>query len=96
MNATQITEASPASALLEAVYAHHQANDTLNFLTDSRSYPKKVLLAVWRPAGAFVMTIDKSEYDGLALAAIFGFHPATRDTAMSRAIEQRNALPSKK
>jgi hypothetical protein len=78
--------ASPASILRDAVEAMHRPGDLLNFLTDSVSYPDKVLLAVWRPNALFVMTIDKAEYDGLWIAGLFGFEPAPPKTAMDKAL----------
>lgn len=80
---------SPASALLEAVCAHHRAQDRLNFLTDSESYPDKVLLAIWQPAAAYVIAIAKSEWDGLATAKLFGFEHVPKP-AIERAKEKKH------
>lgn len=65
---------TPAAALLAAVIAMHAPGDTINFATDTKSYPDKVLLALWLPAGACVITIDAAEYgDGTRLGAVLGF-----------------------
>lgn len=67
---------TPAAALVNRVRELHRETDTLNFVTDATSYPSKVLLALWLPAGTCVLTIDATEYDGLAVAKILGFPDA--------------------
>ena len=79
---------SAASDLLDAVCKHHRANEDLNFLTDSESYPDKVLLAIWRPAAAFVVTVNRAEWNGVKTAEIFGF-TYQRPPAIERAMEQK-------
>ena len=75
---------SPASALLEQCIAMHREGDDLTVATDARGHPGKVLIAIWRPAASFVMSIDASEYDGLALAKLCGFTDLVKPSVIER------------
>ena len=80
---------TPAAALVERVQSLHRDTDTLTFATDVESYPGKVLLALWLPAGTCVITIDAKEYDGLKMAKIFGFPDALPPSALQRTKAQK-------
>ena len=64
---------SAAEKLRDEVDAMHRPQDTLNFTTDHHNHPRVVLMAIWLPAGSFVMAIDKTEWDGMATAKLLGF-----------------------
>lgn len=80
---------SPAALLVERLDAMHREGDELTVATDAQSYPNKVLLAIRRPGFSGVLSIDKSEYDGVAVAKILGFTDAPQPTAMQRAKAQK-------
>lgn len=80
---------SPAAALLDACHAMHRPGDDLTITTDASSYPDRVLIAIWRPAAAFVMAIDASEYDGVVLAKLCGFADLVMPTAMERSTKMK-------
>ena len=51
----------------------HQPGDRLTLITDSESIADRVLVAiVMEGVAAFVMTIDRAEYDGLAILRLLG------------------------
>ena len=60
--------------LRDRVEAMHQHGDRITVLSDSETYADRVLVA-FRLEGvaAFVMAIDRSEYDGLAILHAIGF-----------------------
>ena len=80
-----------AAALLNACLAMHRPGDELTITTDACNQPGKRLIAIWRPAAAFVMSVDASEYDGLFLAKLCGFPYLTLPTAMERTIKTKAA-----
>lgn len=65
--------ASPARALRDRVEAMHQPGDRITLLSDSESYVDRVLVAFRLPTAAFVIAIDRSEYDGMAVLRAAGF-----------------------
>ena len=84
---------SPAALLVERLDAMHRDGDELTVVTDAQSYASKVLLAIRRPSFSGVLSIDKSEYDGLTVAKILGFADAQAPTAMQRAQAQKATKP---
>jgi hypothetical protein len=51
----------------------HQPGDRLTLISDSDSYADRVLVAiVMEGVAAFVMAIDRAEYDGLAILRLLG------------------------
>jgi len=67
---------TPAAALRERVEAMFNPGDRVAVLSDMESYVDRVLVAVRLPAAAFVMTIARAEYDGLAILRLLGFSDA--------------------
>ncbi len=59
--------------LRDRAEAMHQPGDRLTFISDSESYADRVLVAiVMEGVAAFVMGIDRAEYDGLAILRLLG------------------------
>lgn len=70
MTAAPIT---PARALRDRAEAMHQPGDRLTFISDSEGYADRVLVAVvMEGVAAFVISIDRAEYDGLAILRLLG------------------------
>lgn len=82
---------TPAAALAAKVDAMWAPGQHLAFATDSLSYADQVLLAIRRPTVSCVISIAKTEYDGLAIAQLFGFEQAKPDP-MKAAIEAKRNL----
>ncbi len=64
---------TPAAALRDRVEAMHQPGDRITVVSDAESYVDRVLVAFRLPTAAFVMAIDRAEYDGVAILATLGF-----------------------
>lgn len=70
-----MTEAriTPARALRDRVEAMYQPGDRIAITSDSESIADRVLVAIRIPSAAFVMAIDRKEYDGMAVLRAAGF-----------------------
>jgi hypothetical protein len=86
------TPITPAAALRERLAELH-AGERITIVTDAESYRDRVLVAVRIPSAEFVMTINRAEYDGLAILKILGVPDAPpeahRPDAMTRALAQK-------
>ena len=73
-----IASPSPARALRDRVEAMHQPGDRITVVSDAESIADRVLVAIRLPTAAFVISVERSEYDGLALLRAVGFPSSTR------------------
>ena len=69
MTAAAIT---PAAALRDRVEAIHDPSCPVTIVTDSDSYADRVLVGMRVDGAAFVMSVDRAEYDGLAILRLLG------------------------
>lgn len=70
---TAAAAVTPAAALRDAVEAMFTPGDRVAATSDSHSYVDRVLLAIRLPDVAFVMSIPRAEYDGIAVLRVLGF-----------------------
>lgn len=87
-----MTPAARVAALADAQWTE---TSHLAFSTDAHSYSDVVLVAIRRRHHSCVISIDKSEYDGLALAQLLGFEQAKPDP-MAKALEAVKDRSTKK
>lgn len=64
---------TPAAALRDRVEAMHRPGDRVTVVSDAESYADRVLVAVRLPTAAFVIAIDRGEYDGMVFLRTLGF-----------------------
>jgi hypothetical protein len=87
------TPPSPAAVLRARVEAAHVPGDKVTILTDAEAYADRVLVAVRVRSAAFVMSIARAEYDGLAILKLLGVPDEAPDAhrldAMTRALAQK-------
>lgn len=85
--------ASPAS-VLRARLESFEPDAPLAMMSDAKAYPNQVLLGVRTAKVICVMTIDREEYDGMAIFRFLGMttdEAAPGPDAMTRAKEAQKA-----
>ena len=76
----------------------YRGTGPLGFCTDAQSSKTHVAIAISTPRHSLVVTVERAEYDGTKLLALFGFpqEPQPGD-AFERAIEEKtNARPARR